>query len=82
MAKNIRNGNTTDGKDVGYKFMTVAEKQWDVVEPLLMFCSVKRAITQKVAKNASLPRTPLSPPSEYDKNMSNGSTSQWSRALA
>ena len=33
-----------------------------VVEPLLMFCSVKMASIQKVAKNASLQRTPLSHP--------------------
>ena len=32
-----------------------------VVEPLLMFCSVKLATIQKVTKNASLQRTPLSP---------------------
>ena len=34
----------------------------NVVEPLLMFCSVKMANIQKVAKNASLQRTPLSHP--------------------
>ena len=33
-----------------------------VVEPLLMLCSVKMANIQKVAKNASLQRTPLSHP--------------------
>ena len=40
-----------------------------------MFCLTKRANTQKVAKSASLQRTPLSPPSKYAKNMINGSTS-------
>ena len=47
------------------------------VEPLLhVFTSVKIANNQKVAKNASLQRTPLSHRLKtYHKNMSNGPTS-------
>ena len=39
-----------------------AHERLRVVVPLLMFCSVKRANIQKVARNASLQRTPLSHP--------------------